>query len=76
MRRAAFVYNEEIAANVAFLRSAEATSASLGMMVTATDLHEVADIDRVLTAYAERADSGLIVAPICSMQLIANGLLD
>ena len=63
VRRAAFVYNEEIAANVAFLRSAEATSASLGMTVTATDLHEVADIDRVLTAYAERADSGLIVAP-------------
>ena len=52
VRRIAVVYNQDIAANVAFLHSAGAASASLGMTVTATELHEVADIERTLTAFA------------------------
>jgi len=63
VRRIAVVYNQDIAANVAFLHSAEAASASLGMTVTATELHEISDIERTLTAFAREPNGGLIVTP-------------
>jgi putative ABC transport system substrate-binding protein len=63
VRRVAFIYNEKVAANTAILRAAEAASASLGMTVTATPLHDAADIERILTAIAHEPNSALIVAP-------------
>ena len=63
VRRAAVVHVPEIAANVAFLRVAEAASASLGMTVTGADVRDAADIERVLTAFAREPNGGLIVTP-------------
>ena len=63
VRRAAVVHVPEIAANVAFLRVAEAASASLGMTATGADVRDAADIERVLTAFAREPNGGLIVTP-------------
>ena len=63
VRRAAVVHVPEIAANVAFLHVAEAASASLGMTVTAAGVRDAADIERVLTAFAQEPDGGLIITP-------------
>jgi putative ABC transport system substrate-binding protein len=63
VRRVAVVYNQNIAANVSFLRTAETASASIGVKVTATDLHETPAIEPVLTAFAREPDGGLIVTP-------------
>ena len=53
LRRVGVLYNKNIPANVDLLRKAEATSASIGMTVTATELHNVADIEPVLTEFSQ-----------------------
>ncbi len=63
VRRVAVVHNQKIAANVSFLRTAEAVSASMGMKVTAADLYDTAALEPALTALAREPDGGLIVAP-------------
>jgi putative tryptophan/tyrosine transport system substrate-binding protein len=63
VRRVAVVYNQKIAANVAFLRTAEAASASVGVTVTAMDLQDAAAIEPALRAFALEPDGGLIVTP-------------
>jgi putative ABC transport system substrate-binding protein len=63
VRRAAVVHVPEIAANVAFIRVAEAASTSLGMTVTAAGVRDAADIERVLTEFAREPNGGLIVTP-------------
>jgi putative ABC transport system substrate-binding protein len=63
VRRVAFVYNQNIAANVAFLRTAEAASASMGMTVTAIELHEAAAIAPALMVFAREPNGGVIVTP-------------
>ncbi len=63
LRRVGVVYNQNIPANVELLRSAEAASALVGLIVTATELHSAIDIDRVLTEFAQVPNSGFIVIP-------------
>jgi putative tryptophan/tyrosine transport system substrate-binding protein len=63
VRRVAVVHNPDIAANVAFLRAAEAASTSLGVTVTAADVRAAADIESALTAFAREPNGGLIVVP-------------
>src|SRR5450755_1046178 len=63
VRRAAVVHVPEIAANVAFIRVAEAASTSLGMTVTAAGVRDAAEIERVLTEFAREPNGGLIVTP-------------
>jgi len=63
VRRAAVVHVPEIAANVAFIRVAEAASTSLGMTVTAAGVRDAADIERVLMEFAQEPNGGLIVTP-------------
>ncbi len=63
VRRAAVVHVPEIAANIAFIRVAEAASTSLGMTVTGAGVRDAADIDRVLTEFAREPNGGLIVTP-------------
>lgn len=48
VRRVAVVHNPDIAANVAFLRAAEAASTSLGVTVTAADVHGQSAANRSL----------------------------
>jgi putative ABC transport system substrate-binding protein len=63
VRRAAVVHVPEITANVAFVRVAEAASAALGMTVTGAGVRDATDIERVLAAFAQEPNGGLIVTP-------------
>src|SRR5215472_1629371 len=63
VRRVAFVYSPDIAANLAFMHAAEAASTSLGMTVTAAPVRSITDIEHALTAFAKEPNGGLIVAP-------------
>jgi putative ABC transport system substrate-binding protein len=63
LRRVGLVYNQNIPANVDFLRVAQDVSGSVGVMITATELHSAADIERVLTEFAQEPNSGIIVVP-------------
>jgi putative ABC transport system substrate-binding protein len=63
LRRVAVVHDPNIAANVAFLRAAEAGSSAFRMTVTAAPVRDGADIERTVTAFAQEPDGGLIVAP-------------
>jgi putative tryptophan/tyrosine transport system substrate-binding protein len=63
LRRAGLVYNQSIPANVDFLRVAQGLAGSVGMTVTPTELHDAADIERVLTEFAQEPNGGLIVTP-------------
>jgi putative tryptophan/tyrosine transport system substrate-binding protein len=76
VRRVAVVYNQNIAANVAFLHAAEAASGSFDIKIIAIDLHEAAIMEDTLTAFAQEPNGGLIIAPnplnTKSPELLAN----
>lgn len=61
--RVGVVHVPEIAANVAFIRVADAASKSLGLTVSGLGVRDAADIDRVLTEFAREPNGGLIVTP-------------
>jgi putative ABC transport system substrate-binding protein len=63
VRRVAVVHVPEISANVSFLHVVEAASASFGVTVTAAQVRDAADIERVVTAFAREPNGGLIVTP-------------
>jgi putative tryptophan/tyrosine transport system substrate-binding protein len=63
VRRVAFVHVPEITANVAFMRVGEASSAPLGTTVSGAGVRDAADIERVLTEFAQEPNGGLIVTP-------------
>jgi putative ABC transport system substrate-binding protein len=63
VRRVAFLYSPDIAANLAFMHAAEAASTSLDVTVTAAPVRSIADIEHALTAFAKEPNGGLIVAP-------------
>jgi putative tryptophan/tyrosine transport system substrate-binding protein len=63
VRRVAFVHVPEITANVAFMRIGELSSAALGMKVSGAAVRNAADIERVLTEFAQEPNGGLIVTP-------------
>jgi putative tryptophan/tyrosine transport system substrate-binding protein len=57
------LYGSDAAAKVAELRAAEAVAPSLGVTVTAVDIHEGGEIEHVIAAFASQPDGGLIVMP-------------
>jgi ABC-type uncharacterized transport system substrate-binding protein len=61
--RVGVLYNQNIPANVEFLGTAQTVSGRVGVTVMPTELHNAADIERVITRFAQDADSGLIVTP-------------
>jgi ABC-type uncharacterized transport system substrate-binding protein len=63
VHRVAVVHVPEIAANVAFLRVAEAASASFGIAVSGAGVRNAADVERVLADFAREPNGGLIVTP-------------
>jgi putative ABC transport system substrate-binding protein len=63
VRRVAFVHSPDISAHLAFMRTAEAVSASLGITVTPVGLRSAAEIEPALRAFAKEPNGGLIVAP-------------
>jgi hypothetical protein len=60
VRRVAFVHVPEITANVAFMRMGEASSAGLGMTVSGAGVRNPADIERVLTEFAQEPNGGFL----------------
>jgi putative tryptophan/tyrosine transport system substrate-binding protein len=63
VRRAAVVHHPNIAANVAFVRAAEAASSTFGVTVTAAAVRNATDIEEVITKFAQEPNGGLVVAP-------------
>jgi len=63
VRRVGVLYNQNIPANVEFLRTAQTQSSLVGVTVVPAELHDVADIERVVMEFAQESDSGLIVTP-------------
>jgi putative ABC transport system substrate-binding protein len=63
LRRVAVIHVPEIVPNVAFLRVVEAAAPALDMTVTAGEVRNAADIERVLPAFAQNGGGGLIVTP-------------
>jgi putative ABC transport system substrate-binding protein len=63
MRRVAVVHVPEIAANVALMHAVEAASAALGIKVSPAAVRDVADIERVLSAFASEPNGGIVVTP-------------
>jgi len=62
LRRVAVVHVPEIAPNVAFLRVIEAAAPQMGIAVSAAEIRNAADIERVLSDFGRRG-GGLIVTP-------------
>jgi putative tryptophan/tyrosine transport system substrate-binding protein len=62
LRRVAVVHVPEVAPNVAFLRVVEAAAPQMGIAVTAAEIRNEADIERVLSAFGQQG-GGLIVTP-------------
>src|SRR5262249_37763003 len=63
VKRVAVVHVPEIAANVAFIRTAEAASSRLGITIIGAGVRDTADVERVLSEFAHQANGGLIVPP-------------
>jgi putative tryptophan/tyrosine transport system substrate-binding protein len=61
--RVAALLHMETAVHAAFLRSAEAVAPSLGLDVRASNVHDAAEIERAITAFAAEPNGGLIVMP-------------
>ena len=62
LRRVAVVHVPEIAPNVAFLRVVELVAPQMGIGVTAAEIRNAVDIERVVSAFAQQG-GGLIVTP-------------
>jgi putative ABC transport system substrate-binding protein len=63
LRRVAVLFGSDTPANVANLRAAEAVAPSLGVTLTAVDVHDGGGIDGAIATFASHADGGLIVIP-------------
>jgi putative tryptophan/tyrosine transport system substrate-binding protein len=63
MSRVAVLFGSDSVANVALLRAAEAIAPSLGVQVTAIDIHHGVEIERALATFASQPGGGLIVVP-------------
>jgi putative ABC transport system substrate-binding protein len=61
--RAAVLIQPGNAANVSFLRAAEAVGPSLAIKVNSTGVRDRNEIEQAVTAFATQADGGLIVLP-------------
>jgi len=63
MRRVAVFFGSDSTANVALLHAAEAVAPSLGVQVTAIDIHHGVEIERAIATFASQPGGGLIVVP-------------
>ena len=76
VRRVAVLHDPGIAANTAFVRTAEAASGTFGVTITAAGVHSAEEIERTLIEFAKEPEGGLIVAPapptMSNRQIIAD----
>src|SRR5262245_16774503 len=61
VRRVAVLFGSDSVATVAMLRAAEAVAPSLGVQVTAVDVHGGVEIERAIAMFASQPDGGLII---------------
>jgi putative ABC transport system substrate-binding protein len=61
--RCLVLLHQETAANVAFLRAAETAAPSLQVKVAAAGVHNGAEIEQAIVAFAQEPDGGVIVMP-------------
>jgi putative ABC transport system substrate-binding protein len=63
LSRAAVLFGSDTAANVAFLRAAEAVALSLGVRVTPVDVNAGGEVERAIATFAGEPEGGLVVLP-------------
>jgi putative ABC transport system substrate-binding protein len=63
LRRAGYLLNPDIAANVAYFKAAEVVSGSLGMTAESTAVRRVDEIGPAIEAFARAPNGGLVVTP-------------
>ena len=63
IRRVGVVYDQGIPANVDFLHTAQAASASMRVTIAAIDLRHDGDIEPALTQFAQEPSGGLVIVP-------------
>jgi putative ABC transport system substrate-binding protein len=63
IERVGFMHAPEGAANIGFLKAAEAAAPSLKVSLTALGVHNADEIERSMNAFAAEPDRGLIIAP-------------
>jgi len=63
VNRVAVLLNPDTAVHVALLHAAEAAAPALGIQVTAIGVHDRAQIEPGIAAFAENADGSLVVLP-------------
>jgi putative tryptophan/tyrosine transport system substrate-binding protein len=61
--RAAVLFHPEIAANISILHAVQAAAPSLGVTLTPAGVHDRAEIEQALTAFAGESNGALVVAP-------------
>jgi putative ABC transport system substrate-binding protein len=61
LKQAGVLFSRDAAAHAQFLRSVQNVAPSLGMTVTAVNIHD--ELERAITAYAEKPGRGLVVFP-------------
>jgi putative ABC transport system substrate-binding protein len=63
LSRVAVLFGSDSAFNVVTLRAAEAVAPSLGVTLTAVDVHDGGEFERTLATFVSQPDRGLIVVP-------------
>lgn len=61
--RALVLYLPEAAANLEFVRSAEAAQGTYGVVVSSAGIHKAEDIEKAIAEFAREPNGGLIVLP-------------
>jgi putative ABC transport system substrate-binding protein len=73
--RALVLLHAETAANVAMTRTVESAGPSLGVAVTATGVHDAAEIERAVTALAGMPNGAIIAIPHTVTELHRNVII-
>jgi putative ABC transport system substrate-binding protein len=63
LSRVVVLFGSDSAVTIQVLRAAEAVAPSLGVTVTAVDVHDGGEIERAIAAFAGQPDGGLVVVP-------------
>jgi len=63
IRKIVVIFDPTIAANVAYLRAAEAVGSIQNVTISAAEVRDAASIERAVAAFANEKDVGLIVLP-------------
>jgi putative tryptophan/tyrosine transport system substrate-binding protein len=63
MSRAVVLFGSDSTANVELLRATEIVAPSIGVQVTAIDVHDSVEIERAIATFGSQPDGGLVIVP-------------